>query len=63
MPFWAPVALAVFCLAAREATADDRLIGWKGETYNVESVWDPLVREVPDDIPLPGTLGGRGVEH
>jgi hypothetical protein len=38
--------------AARQA--EEKLIGWQGETYNVEAKWDPLKHEPKDSIPLPG---------
>ena len=47
--------------ASREA--EEKLIGWRGETYNVANVeakWDPLKHEPKDSIPLPGRSSRPG---
>ena len=45
--------LLIMCYGMQE----EKLIGWRGETYNVEALWDPLKHEPKDDIPLPGAGG------
>jgi len=34
---------------------EEKLIGWKGDTYDPELVWDPLNLTRPDEIPLPAS--------
>lgn len=44
--------VARVCLSVAMDNGEEKLIGWKGDTYNPEE-WDPLHPEQPDDIPLP----------
>ncbi|GLI59753.1 hypothetical protein VaNZ11_001703 [Volvox africanus] len=51
--FW----LFAFCHGFQE----EKLIGWKGETYNVEALWDPLHPNIVDGLPLPASKSW--IEH
>ncbi|GFR49468.1 hypothetical protein Agub_g11528 [Astrephomene gubernaculifera] len=60
-PHWL-LALAIsWVLANVHAVQEEKLIGWKGETYNVEAMWDPLKQKPMDDIPLPASKSW--IEH
>lgn len=49
------------CVGAAREADEEKLIGWQGETYNVEAKWDPLKHEPKDSIPLPAS--SSWIEH
>lgn len=52
---------AATLVAATVREDEERLIGWKGETYNVEALFDPLKHTPNDSIPLPASRSW--IEH
>lgn len=59
---WLPLLLgAHLCHAGQISRNEEVLIGWRGETYASELLWDPLhtksTADVPGKVPLPASEG------
>ncbi len=52
------LSLALICRGASAPGGEsEKLIGWRGETYDPDALWDPLnlTASQPDAIPLPAS--------